>query len=283
MAVKKAASKVKAKPGAGRKTKPAGRAKPGGRAVAPRQATPGTKAAPGPFTLSIDIGGTGLKMLVLDALGHPVSERARVATPQPATPASVLRALAGLVRQQPRFDRVSAGFPGVVHDGVVKTAPNLAPSWSGHDLAAALRALTRKPARVCNDADVQGLGDVHGKGVELVLTLGTGLGSALFVDGRLVPNLELGHHPFRDGKSYEDVVGRAALEKVGKKRWRKHVLAAIAQLDPIFNYRTIYLGGGNARHLKREDLPPNARITSNEAGLLGGIALWHEERGRVRR
>lgn len=293
MAAKKATSKAKPKvmPKARkqtpkqtqRKAKPASDATPRARSVATAKDASAKKAASGPFTLTIDIGGTGLKMLVLDALGHPVSERSRVATPQPATPAAVLRALGGLVRRQPRFDRVSAGFPGVVHDGVVKTAPNLDPSWSGHDLAASLRKLTRKPARVCNDADVQGLGDVHGKGVELVLTLGTGLGSALFVDGRLVPNLELGHHPFRGGKSYEDLVGRAALEKAGKKRWRKHVRAAIAQLDPIFNYRTIYLGGGNARHLKREDLPPNARITSNEAGLLGGIALWHEERGRVAR
>lgn len=228
----------------------------------------------GPHTLTIDIGGTGLKMLVLDARGRAVSARARVDTPQPATPVSVLRALKILIASQPRFERVSVGFPGVVHGGVVKTAPNLAPSWHGHDLAKALRAATGKPVRVCNDADVQGLGDIAGQGVELVLTLGTGLGSALFVDGRLVPNLELGHHPFRNGKTYEDLVGKAALEKSGKKRWRRHVRAVIAQLDPIFNYRTIYLGGGNARLLKPSDLPKNARITSNEAGLLGGIALW---------
>jgi polyphosphate glucokinase len=233
-----------------------------------------TVVAGGPRTLTIDIGGTGLKIMVLDARGRPVNERARVATPQPATPASVLRALKTLIASQPRFDRVSVGFPGVVHDGVVKTAPNLAPSWHGHDLVKALRTATRKPVRVCNDADVQGLGDVAGVGVELVLTLGTGLGSALFVDGRLVPNLELGHHPFRNGRTYEDLVGKTALEKAGKKRWRKHVRAAVAQLEPIFNYRTIYLGGGNARLLKPADLPKNARITSNAAGLLGGIALW---------
>ena len=240
----------------------------------PRIAHQPRSGGDGPRTLTIDIGGTGLKMLVLDAHGRPVNERARVATPQPATPASVLRALKKLIAAQPRFDRVSVGFPGVVHDGVVKTAPNLAPAWHGHDLAKALRGETGKPVRVCNDADVQGLGDVAGKGVELVLTLGTGLGSALFVDGRLVPNLELGHHPFRNGKTYEDLVGKASLEKSGKKRWRKHVRAAIAQLDPIFNYRTIYLGGGNARLLKPDDLPSNARVTSNEAGLLGGIKLW---------
>lgn len=242
--------------------------------VARKTRKPVQKSAVGPRTLAIDIGGTGLKMLVLDARGKPQNERARIETPRPATPAAVLRALAKLIAQQPPFDRVSAGFPGVVHDGVVKTAPNLHPSWVGHDLAKALRGATRKPVRVANDADVQGLGDIAGKGVELMLTLGTGLGSALFVDGTLVPNLELGHHPFRDGKTYEELVGRAAIEKLGKKRWRKHVRAAIAQLDPIFNYRTIYLGGGNARHLKPTDLPKNGRMCSNEAGLLGGIALW---------
>jgi len=228
----------------------------------------------GPRTLSIDIGGTGLKMLVLDPRGKPLNERSRVETPRPATPAAVLRALRTLIRAQPRFDRVSVGFPGVVHRGVVATAPNLAPSWHGLDLAAALQRIAGKPVRVCNDADVQGLGDVRGQGVEMVLTLGTGLGSALFVDGRLVPNLELGHHPFRKGRTYEDEVGRAALEKIGKRRWRKRVADVVAQLQPIFNYQTLYLGGGNAKHLKPAELPKNVRMCSNEAGLLGGIKLW---------
>jgi len=231
-------------------------------------------AARGPRTLSIDIGGTGLKMMVLDARGRPLNERARVPTPRPATPARVLRALRGLIKTQPRFDRVSAGFPGVVHGGVVHTAPNLDKAWQGYDLAKALRLATRKPARVANDADVQGLGNISGKGVEMVLTLGTGLGSALFVDGDLVPNLELGHHPFRNGDTYEDQVGRTALEKVGKRRWRKRVRLMIEQLEPIFNFRMLYLGGGNARHVKQASLPKNVKITSNEAGVLGGIALW---------
>jgi len=232
------------------------------------------KDAKGLRTLSIDIGGTGLKMLVLDSRGRPLSERSRVATPRPATPDAMLRALGDLIAQQPGFDRVSVGFPGVVLDDVVQTAPNLDPSWQGHDLGAALKRLTKKPVRVCNDADVQGLGDVSGKGVELVLTLGTGLGSALFVDGRLVPNLELGHHPFRDGKTYEDLLGKAALDKHGKKKWRKRVAQAVAQLQPIFNFRTLYFGGGNAEHLRPLDLPKNVRLRSNEAGLLGGIMLW---------
>lgn len=233
-----------------------------------------SKVVKGPLTLTIDIGGSGLKMLVLDPRGKPVNERSRVETPRPATPTAVLRALTGLIRQQPRFDRVSVGFPGVVLHDVIETAPNMHRSWHGHPLGKSLQKITRKPVRVCNDADVQGLGDIHGDGVELMLTFGTGLGSALFVDGTLVPNLELGHHPFKHGKTYEELVGRAALEKLGKKRWRKHVVEAVEQLQPIFNFQTVYLGGGNAKHLRPQDLPKNGRMCSNEAGLLGGIALW---------
>lgn len=225
-------------------------------------------------TLSIDIGGTGLKMLVLDPMGTAIDERKRVPTPRPATPGAVIEALRGLIVQQPPFDRVSVGFPGVVHDGVVWTAPNLHRSWRGVSLAKTLREITGKPARVANDADVQGYASVEGTGVEMVLTLGTGLGSALFVDGRLVPNLELGHHPFRKGKTYEDYVGKEALGAVGKKRWRKRVAKVINQLEPIWNYRLLHIGGGNVKLLHADEMPSNVRLHSNLGGVLGGIALW---------
>lgn len=227
-------------------------------------------------TLSIDIGGTGLKMLVLDPSGTAVDERQRVLTPRPATPGAVIEALRGLIAKQPPFDRVSVGFPGVVHDGVVWTAPNLHRSWRGVSLAKALREITGKPVRVANDADVQGYASVEGSGVEMVLTLGTGLGSALFVDGRLVPNLELGHHPLRKGMTYEDYVGKAALEAVGKKRWRKRVGKVIKQVEPIWNYRLLHIGGGNVKHLRPDELPSNVRLHSNLGGVLGGIALWRD-------
>ena len=128
-------------------------------------------------------------------------------------------------------------------------------------------------ARAINDAGVQGFGVVRGSGVEMLLTLGTGMGCALFIDGIYVPNLELAHHPFRGGKTYEEYVGAAALEAAGKKKWNRRVAKVIAQIDPIWNPQHIYLGGGNAKHLKIE-LPPHVSITPNVAGLLGGIALW---------
>jgi polyphosphate glucokinase len=230
-------------------------------------------ASKGARTLALDIGGTGLKGMVLDHDGKPLNERVRVETPRPATPKALLAALAQVIKQQPHFDRVSVGFPGVVMDGVVHTAPNLDPTWANVDIDAAVTKLTQKPSRVLNDAAIQGFGAIEGHGLELCLTLGTGVGSSLFVDGILVPNLELGHHPFKKGETYEEYLDNATFEKLGKKKWSKRVLEALAQLQPIFNPRVIYLGGGNAKRVVGE-LPSNVRIVSNDAGILGGIALW---------
>src|SRR5579875_2263985 len=147
-----------------------------------------------PVTLAVDIGGTGLKMLCLDGEGHPTTERVRVLTPTPATPTNVLTALDAMKAQMPDFDRVSVGFPGVIKHGSTMLAVNLDPKWVGYPLEANLQKRWKKPVRVANDAVVQGLGAIQGRGIELILTLGTGLGSCLFVDGKICP-MELGHHP----------------------------------------------------------------------------------------
>jgi polyphosphate glucokinase len=235
-----------------------------------------SKTAGGTLTLAIDIGGTGLKALVLGPDGEPRTERMRVETPRPATPQRVLRAIFALIEPLEDFDRVSVGFPGVVVDGVTRTAPNLHDAWRGFELARALAEKTRRPVRVLNDAGIQGFGVIEGRGVEMVLTLGTGMGCALFVNGVYVPNLELAHHPFRRGKTYEELLGARAMKKVGKKKWNKRLQAAISQIDPIFNPTQIYLGGGNAKHVRFE-LPPHVKVTENVAGLLGGIALWQDQ------
>lgn len=225
-------------------------------------------------TLAIDIGGSGIKVMVLDEQGNPNSERDRLDTPALATPEAILAVVNQLIGDK-GFDRISVGFPGVIRAGVVETAANLDSSWIGFDLATALSALYGKSVRVANDADIQGLGVVSGHGVELVITLGTGFGSALFVNGRLVPNLEMGHHPFRRNETYEEQLGRAALDKVGKKRWNQRLLKAIGTLSHLFNYDTLYIGGGNTKKIEVA-LPANVRIVPNVAGLLGGIALWKE-------
>ncbi len=226
-------------------------------------------------TLAIDIGGTGLKALILDHAGAPLTDRAREETPKPSTPEAVLEVLERVAAPLGAYDRVSVGFPGVVVDGVTHSAPNLGAEWKGFPLVDTLKRRFGKPVRALNDAGVQGFGIVGGKGTELVLTLGTGMGFALFVDGRYVPNLELAHHPFRKGKTYEEYIGAKALEEVGKKTWNRRVGRVIAQIQPVFNPTTVYLGGGNAKKLTIE-LPANVKIADNVAGLLGGIALWRD-------
>jgi polyphosphate glucokinase len=134
-------------------------------------------------------------------------------------------------------------------------------------------AIAGRPVRVINDADLQGYGVISGQGVELVLTLGTGLGAALYVNGQLVPNLELGHHPWKKDKTYEERLSDAELKEIGKKHWSRRVLEMIAQLEPIFNYDTLYIGGGNAEDIKG-DLPQNVKLFTNVEGMAGGCKLW---------
>jgi len=252
--------------------------------MTPELSTPATvPAAPttpvvGPITISIDIGGSGLKAMLLDADGKPVSERQRVVTPAVPTPEAVLGGLEELRKLFTNFDRVSVGFPGVVKHGCTFGAFNLHPLWTGgFPLQAELEKRWQRPVRVGNDADVAGYGAIQGHGVELVLTLGTGLGAALFTNGHLVPGLELGHHPWRKkGMTYEDYLGRRGLDKFGKARWNDFLQAGIAQTEALFNWDHLYLGGGNTKKL--DFLPPkNVEVVSNESGLLGGVYLWRDQ------
>ncbi len=225
-------------------------------------------------TLVIDIGASGIKALILDSLGRPITERIRVDTPSPATPTAVLQVLRRLAADSGAFDRVTVGFPGVVHDGRIATAVNLHDKWRRFALAGKLRQKLGTPARVINDADLQGFGAISGRGVEMVITLGTAFGSALFVDGRLVPNLEVAQYPF-GGKRYQEILGDRARKRAGNKRWNKRLRHAIRALDEVFNYDRLYIGGGNSEKV-RLALPRNVRLIANEVALLGGIALWQE-------
>jgi polyphosphate glucokinase len=227
-----------------------------------------------PVTMSIDIGGSGLKAMLLDPEGNPVSERQRVLTPAIPTPEAVLAGLDDLRKLLGAFDRVSIGFPGVIKRGTTWTAANLHPSWIAFPLQEQLEKRWKKPVRVCNDAAVQGYGAIKGKGVEMALTLGTGMGSSLFTNGHLCPGLELGHHPWRKkGMTYEDYLGRRGLDKFGKARWNDFLEAAIKQTQATFNWDHLYLGGGNTKKILFTP-GPNVSIVSNETGLLGGVALW---------
>lgn len=226
--------------------------------------------------LSVDIGGSGIKAMVLDDTGQPVTERQRIKTPHPPHPEVVLEVIAQLAAGQGDFTQVSVGFPGVVQHGVIKTAVNLTDKWVDFDLATVLEKQLGKPVRVANDADIQGYGAISGKGVEMVVTLGTGFGTAMFVNGHLVPNMEIAHHPFLKGKTYEEQLGRKALKKKGSKGWNRCLDKAIATLARVFNYEHLYIGGGEAKRIKIE-LPDNVTVVSNKAGILGGIALWRDQ------
>ena len=245
------------------------------RAKAPNKKTPAPPAHQ-LRTLAIDIGGTGLKASVLDREGVMLTERVRVATPPECPPELMVETLAQLVAPLPEYHRVSVGFPGVVRRGIIITAHNLGTeAWHGFALDRALSAKLGKPVRVLNDADIQGLGAIKGEGVEVVITLGTGLGSSIFEDGRLSTHLELAHHPFRKGETYEEQLGNAALESVGKRRWKKRVAQAIETLRALTTFDHLHIGGGNAR-LLGEALPPDVSTVSNDLGMRGGIWLWRE-------
>ena len=228
----------------------------------------------GPITLVLDIGGTGLKAGLLDVHGNMVGSRARVETPRPSPPETVVPALVGLAHCLGAFDRVSVGFPGVVQGSMVHTAPNLGTeTWSGYDLGGVLAERLGRPVRLLNDATVQGLGVISSQGVECVITLGTGFGFALYSNGRLAPHLEMSQHIVRGKKTYDEYLGVAALNKVGKKRWRRRVQKMLVQLRAVVNWDTLYIGGGDAR-LIDTPLADDIRIVSNDAGITGGVRLW---------
>jgi predicted TIM-barrel fold metal-dependent hydrolase/predicted NBD/HSP70 family sugar kinase len=226
-------------------------------------------------TLAVDIGGTGIKLAVVDGAGKIIGKRLRLRTPPPPVrPQAVTAAIDAARARLGDFDRAAVGFPGVVRQGRILTAPNLGTElWAGFDLEAALADRFGKPVKVMNDADVQGLGAIRGQGVEMMLTLGTGAGTAIFRDGQIMPHLEFAHHPVRGNKTYDEYVGRRALEKAGKQKWNKRVARVIDILRRVVNFDHLYIGGGNAK-LISFDLPQDVTIVPNSDGLTGGIALW---------
>jgi polyphosphate glucokinase len=238
-------------------------------------------------TLAIDVGGTGLKASVLDGAGKMLHDRVRVPTPYPLSPELLLDTLAALVAPLPHYDRVSLGFPGMVRAGHILSAHHfispegpggppdekLFNAWNGFDLQSALGQMLAKPARVANDADLGGSAVIAGDGLEMVLTLGTGFGSATFYNGKLMPHLELAHHPFYKGATYNQTVGEAARKSLGNKKWNKRVDLAIRAVRELTFFDHCYVGGGNSSRVTL-DLPPDVTLVSNEAGILGGIKLW---------
>ena len=213
--------------------------------------------------LVIDIGGAHVKIL---ATGQKQSRK--FPSGPKMTPRKMVAGVKKLAKDW-KYDAISIGYPGVVLGNRVVADPyNLGEGWAGFNLEAAFK----RPVKVINDAAMQALGSYkHGK--MLFLGLGTGLGSALVVDGIVEP-MELGHLPYRKG-TYEDYVGLRGLEKHGKRKWRRYVGDVVARLIAALEPDDVVLGGGNAKQLK--ELPPGCRAGDNANAFLGGFRLWEKE------
>lgn len=251
----------------------------------PPQRLPATRSASlhAPNILCVDVGGSHVKAAIVAADATLLSEPARIATPTGDGPQALLDAIAALVAPllspAARAGRVAIGFPGALRDDLVLTAPNLAPpdrahQWRRVPLADLLAERLGLPVRMANDATVQGLGAIAGRGLECAITLGTGMGFALFQHGAPAPQLELGQHLAHKSKSYDAYVGDRALKKHGHGRWNRRVGKVIRRLRALVHYDRLYIGGGNARHIDFA-VPADVHLVSNETGILGGIRLWH--------
>ena len=243
------------------------------------------------MTLAVDCGGTGLKASVLDEAGTLRAKPLRVPTPYPLPTSRFLEAVAGLADGLPVADRATVGLPGMIRHGVVITTPHyvtesgprsravahLVEEWTGFDAQAALRDRLGMPTIVLNDAEVHGAGVVTGAGLELVLTLGTGFGCALFDGGRLAPHLELSQAPVRWGLSYDTYIGDKERRRLGPSFWSRRVRRVVDALRPVFVWDRLYLGGGNARVITPEVLAllgDDVVIVPNTAGIVGGVRAW---------
>ncbi|MBA2587899.1 MAG: ROK family protein [Alphaproteobacteria bacterium] len=224
--------------------------------------------------LCIDVGGSGLKAAIITPRGRYVAKRVRIKTPKDRTPRKIVTALAKLVAPLGKYDHVTIGFPGAVKDGKVISAPNFGTEdWKGFNLAAAMQRRLKKPVKLLNDADVQGLAVIKGKGLELVCTLGTGFGTAWFRDGELMPHMDLAHLVMHRKDDFDVVVGDMTRRQIGNARWNKRVKKLIPVLQTVFNFDHLYLGGGNSSDVNFK-LPRNVTIVSNDAGMEGGAFAW---------
>lgn len=239
-------------------------------------------------TLAIDIGGSGFKASIVNSQGVMETDRLRVDTPYPCPPDVFVPTVAQLVTGiKDQAHRVSVGFPGLVRHGRVIEVPSLsraeyggerddtlAAAWEGFDLAGALAEAFQLPTKVVNDADMQGCAVVKGQGMEFVMTLGTGVGTALFLDGVLLPHLELSHGPLKDGMSIDIALGNAQRKKDGHEKWVKNVKRAIRVFEETLWFDHLYVGGGNAKYLSMAEVGSKAEIIPNSSGILGGVRVW---------
>ncbi len=243
------------------------------------------------LTLSIDCGGLSIKASVLDDEGTMHAQSVAVPTPYPLSPTRLLEIFSDIAAQLPKADRLTIGFPGMVRHGVVvhtphyintkgprtKVDPELFMAWKGFDVQSAVLAKFGVPTLVLNDAEVHGAGVVAGSGFEVVLTLGTGLGCAVFDGGKLAPHIELSHAPVRRSTIYDEWIGEHERRRLGDSFWSRRIRMMVADLRPVFLWDRLYLGGGNSRRIRPEvieALGDDVVIVPNAAGIMGGARAW---------
>ncbi|NCD15834.1 MAG: ROK family protein [Actinobacteria bacterium] len=244
-----------------------------------------------PTTLAVDCGGGGIKASVLDATGTLHAQPVRAATPYPLPPERLLAVIASLARQLPPAGRVTVGMPGMIRHGVVVATPHyitragprtrvvpvLLTAWSGFDMRQAVEEALGIPSLVLNDAEVHGCGLVTGVGLEMVITLGTGLGNAVFDSGILAPHAELSRGTVKWGLTYDEYLGEHERIRLGDAHWSRRVRAVVESFQPVYLWDRLYLGGGNARRISPttvDRLGERVLVADNSAGILGGVRAW---------
>jgi polyphosphate glucokinase len=239
------------------------------------------------YTLCIDVGGSAVKGGTVGPDGVLRSGRIRIATTYPFPPEALLASISAIAAQSAPALRAAVGFPGMVRAGLVlatphfiradgpgtEIVPELAAAWHRYPLAERVGETLGLPTRIGNDADVQGLAAISGVGMEVVLTLGTGVGSAIFLDGVLAPHLELSHHPLRKGKTYDEVLGDASRRRMGNAKWSRRVDEMVQTVRAVTYYDRLYIGGGNAKKLTSA-FTQDVVIVDNADGIIGGLRLW---------
>jgi polyphosphate glucokinase len=230
--------------------------------------------------IGVDVGGSGIKAAIVDVRRGEASGRIRVETPHPATPDAVAKTIAGLVEQFDVVGPIGCTMPAVVHEGVLETAAHIDPSWIGTDASAVFARATGRPCLVCNDADAAGFAEARFgaardvRGLVIVVTVGTGVGTALVHDGVLVPNSELGHVSVR-GRVADDWVSDAtrATKNLTWKRWTRRLDEYLTYLHDLLTPDLFVIGGGIVKHRERfvDRLDPGCEVRIAELGNLAGI------------
>lgn len=249
------------------------------------------------LTLCIDCGGGGIKGSVVDGFGNLVAPAARIQTPYPLPP----DLLVSIVRQHadnlPAAQRVTVGMPGMIRHGRViatphyvtkegprsKVIPELVDQWKNFDMKGAVEKDLGLPAIVLNDAEVAGAGVVTGKGLEMIITLGTGLGNAVFDNGELAPHVEVSQGFVRWGLTYDSYIGEHERLRLGDAHWSRRVRRVVDGLRPMYMWDRLYLGGGNSKRITQahlQKLGEDTVIVPNDAGIFGGVRVWDWESKR---